>query len=81
VNTSSRCAVSPVDCNSRAFDEKPVVGDLKALAVVAVRGGGQLDDLNGPAVCCAVPITHTDMMSQVRRLVHHMTGVGTPVIQ
>ena len=62
-------------------DEKPAVGDLEALAVVAVRGRGQFDDLNGPAVCRAVPITHTDMMSQVRRLTHHTAGVGTPVIQ
>ena len=49
-------------------DEKPAVGDFEALAVVAVRRGGQLDDLNGPAVRRAVPITHTGMMSQVRAL-------------
>ena len=59
--------VSPVDCNSRAFDEEPAVGDFEALAVVAVRNGVQLDDLNGPAVRRAVPVTHTGMMPQVRQ--------------
>jgi hypothetical protein len=59
--------VSPVDCNSRAFDEKPAIGDLEALAVVAVRRGGQLDYLNGPAVRRPVPITHNGIMPQVRR--------------
>lgn len=59
---------SPVDCNSRAFDEEPAVGDFEALAVVAVWRGGETDDLNGPAVWCAVPITHTGMMSQLREL-------------
>jgi hypothetical protein len=42
--------VSPVDCNSRAFDEKPVVGDFETLAVVAIWRGGEPDDLNGRAV-------------------------------
>jgi hypothetical protein len=37
------------------------------LAVIAVRRGGQLDHLDGPAVRRTVPITHTGMMPQVRR--------------
>ena len=57
----------PVCCNSRAFDEEPAVGDFEAFAVVAVRRGRQLDDLNGPAVRRTVPITYTVIMPQVRR--------------
>jgi hypothetical protein len=82
--------LSRVYCNSRAFDKEPAVGDLEALAVAAVRTGGQLDDLNGPAVRCTVPITHTGIMPQVRpcfalysegalRLADHIVGAAWPV--
>jgi hypothetical protein len=65
----------------RTSDEKPVVGDFEALAVVAVRRGGELDDLNGPAVWCAVPVAHTGMMSQVRKPYAPYGQVGNAAIR
>jgi hypothetical protein len=60
----NRCSSSAMLRTS--LDEEPAVGDLEALAVCAVRRGGQRDDLNGPAVRGTVPITHTGIMPQVR---------------
>jgi hypothetical protein len=45
-------------------DEEPAIGDLEALAVIAIRRGGQLDHLNSPAVRGTVPIAHTGIMPQ-----------------